>query len=74
MGNWHIAIDGMGMHHNPNDSRDANKMASEFVQSLKKAGHSIYQATFTHGGADFLVPDDTVEKDVDSARSVEANG
>ncbi len=49
MGNWHISIQGTGIHHNENP-KDANLMAADFVAALKAAGHSIEFATFTSGG------------------------
>jgi hypothetical protein len=52
MGNWNITVQGTGCHHNPSLAYDANKMAAEFVQKLRDAGHTITSATFTHGGAD----------------------
>lgn len=54
MGNWHISIEGVGIHHNVDTPKDANKMAEKFVKDLKEAGHSITKATFTHGGSDDL--------------------
>jgi hypothetical protein len=54
MGNWNITIRGVGAHHNKKLAHDANRMAAEFVQMLKDAGHSVVSATFTHGGEDYL--------------------
>lgn len=54
MGNWHISIEGVGFHHNTNEPRDANKMAKEFVDKLKEAGHTIIKASFTYGGSEEL--------------------
>ncbi len=54
MGNWHISIQGIGAHHNPNNPNDAEKMAAEFLHDLKEAGHLIGAATFTHGACDEL--------------------
>lgn len=56
MGNWNINIQGIGCHHNTDLAIDANKMAAEFVQKLKDAGHTVEAATFTHGGKDNLLP------------------
>jgi hypothetical protein len=53
MGNWHIAIRGLGIHHNGVQS-DANEMAKVFVAALKAAGHQVLGATFTSGGEDNL--------------------
>jgi hypothetical protein len=53
MGNWHISIEGVGIHHN-HDPKDANVMANKFVQDLMAAGHTIYKASITHGGSDAL--------------------
>jgi hypothetical protein len=52
MGNWHISIEGVGVHHNANLSHDADRMAAVFVQQLIAAGHSVSKATFTYGGAE----------------------
>lgn len=37
MGNWHISIEGVGVHHNTDYEKDANKMAKQFVEDLKKS-------------------------------------
>lgn len=52
MGNWNITIRGVGVHHNLDKKleADANRMAAEFVEKLKEAGHSIVAASITHGG------------------------
>ncbi len=50
MGNWHISIQGVGSHHNPARADDADRMAADFVTALRKAGHNVALATFTHGG------------------------
>ena len=34
--------------------QDANKMAAEFVERLRAAGHAISEASFTHGGCETL--------------------
>jgi len=52
MGNWNITIRGVGSHHNKGVEHDANKMAAEFVQKLKSAGHNVVAASFTFGGED----------------------
>lgn len=52
MGNWNITIRGVGAHHNKGNADDANRMAAEFVQQLKDAGHTVTGATITHGGED----------------------
>lgn len=54
MGNWNINIQGVGIHHNQDQPKDANKMAKEFVRELKEAGHTVETATFTHGGKEEL--------------------
>lgn len=55
MGNWNINIQGVGAHHNAdNYSNDADKMAARFVEELKRAGHTVEAATFTHGGKEEL--------------------
>lgn len=65
MGNWNITIRGVGCHHNPDLPTDANRMAAGFVAALKRAGHAIQAATFTHGGEEnletpFMAPTDMV--------------
>lgn len=52
MGQWNITIRGTGSHHNAANPHDANRMAAEFVQALKNAGHSVLGATFTFGAED----------------------
>lgn len=54
MGNWHISIQGIGCHHNPDIPQDADRMSKQFVQELVAAGHHVSIATFTHGGAETL--------------------
>jgi hypothetical protein len=55
VGDWNINIQGVGIHHNGDRTpQDANRMAKQFVQDLKKAGHSVTAATFTHGGKEDL--------------------
>jgi len=54
MGNWTIVIEGHGIHHNRLESRDANRMAADFVQRLKDVGHEVHYASFTHSGIDFI--------------------
>lgn len=48
MGYYKITIKGLGAHHNKDteNKMDANKMAFEFVDRMKRAGHSISEATF----------------------------
>ncbi len=58
MGSWTIVIQGQGAHHNVDYDKDANRMAAEFVEALKEAGHKIESATFTHGGRDALAQKD----------------
>lgn len=54
MGNWHISIRGVGIHHNNGWLDDANVMTADFVRALKAAGHSVVSASFTYGGEDDL--------------------
>ncbi len=54
MGNWHISIEGQGVHHNAYLPVDANRMARKFVEELKAAGHHVSRASFHHGGAEKL--------------------
>ncbi len=49
MGDWNINIQGVGCHHNKDNPTDAEKMAQQFVEALKNAGHSVSHATFTYG-------------------------
>lgn len=50
MGNWNINIQGVGAHHNADYPNDANRLAEKFVEDLKRAGHTVEHAEFTHGG------------------------
>lgn len=50
MGQWNITVRGTGCHHNPKLATDANRMAAEFVERLKTAGHVVMSASFTYGG------------------------
>lgn len=51
MGQWTIVINGTGAHHNRAEY-DADWIAREAVEKLRKAGHSISGATFTYGARD----------------------
>lgn len=54
MGHYRITIDGHGQHHN-NQAGDAENLASDFVEQLKRRGHTVGSATFalsSHIGAD----------------------
>lgn len=55
MGNWHIAIDGHGVHDNGLD-HDAEARLREFVTQLVDDGHQVHHATITIGGARQYVP------------------
>lgn len=57
MGNWNITIEGVGAHHNKDYPKDANLMAAEFAKALRDAGHTVYHASFTHGGAENILPE-----------------
>jgi len=50
MGNWHISIDGHGVHDNGMDY-DAEVRLKEFVDQLLKDGHAVHHASITIGGA-----------------------
>ena len=54
MGQWNITIRGTGCHHNKDLPTDANRMAAEFVEQLKDAGHTVASATITFGAEDDL--------------------
>jgi len=63
MGNFHISIEGVGAHHGgtnddgtPKHPKDANVMAKQFADELKRAGHSVSKASITFGGKDDLLP------------------
>ena len=49
MGNWNINIQGVGCHHNKDNPTDADRMAAEFVERLRQAGHTVEHASFTSG-------------------------
>ena len=55
MGNWHIAIDGHGVHDNGLD-HDAEVRLQEFVAQLVKDGHAVHHASITIGSARKVVP------------------
>lgn len=62
MGDWHISIKGVGVHHNAKRGLDvpddADRMAREFVAKLKAARHVIHEATITtYGETESLVDD-----------------
>lgn len=50
MGNWHIAIDGHGVHDNGLD-HDAEQRLKKFVEQLLADGHQVHNATITVGSA-----------------------
>lgn len=54
MGNWNISIQGTGCHHNRKLKSDANRLAAQFVQTLRDMGHQVTSATFTHGAVDYI--------------------
>lgn len=54
MGNWNINIQGIGAHHNADNPKDADRMAKEFVEELKKS-HTVEHATFTYGAKQQLI-------------------
>ena len=49
MGDWHISVQGTGIHHN-GVVADADQRFARFVEQLRADGHTIVSATFTHGG------------------------
>lgn len=55
MGNWTITIHGVGAHHNEDYDKDANRMAAEFADKLKAAGHSVEHVSFTSGSREDLL-------------------
>lgn len=56
MGNFSIHIQGVGAHHNPGDNpQDADRMAAEFAERLKSAGHHVEHASITFGGKQELI-------------------
>lgn len=62
MGNWHIAIQGVGCHHNKDNPTDADRLFKTFVQKLKDVGHVVESATLTYGGKVEGIEKDTKEK------------
>lgn len=56
MGDWHISIEGTGVHDNTalDLPQDADRMARKFVEDLAAAGHTIVNATFTSGARRYL--------------------
>lgn len=55
MGNWHMSIDGHGIHDN-GLTEDAEARLSEFVEQLLADGHQVHHASITVGSARKLVP------------------
>jgi hypothetical protein len=53
MGDWTIIIRGHGQHHS-DSPKDAEMMASGFVQELCAAGHTVFDAFVAHGGCELL--------------------
>lgn len=54
MGNWHISVRGVGMHHNSGNPADADVLARALVAALKAAGHQVLGAAFTYGAEENL--------------------
>ena len=52
MGNFHISVQGVGIHHNKGRHDDADVLFAKFVAELKSFGHVITAATITVGGAE----------------------
>lgn len=46
MGRYAIVIVATGSHHNPDHHGDADKMAHQFCNKLREAGHSVESAEF----------------------------
>lgn len=46
MGTWSIEVRGTGSHHNKGGRDDAERLAAQFVQQLRLAGHTVRSATF----------------------------
>lgn len=55
MGNWHIAIDGHGVHDNGLD-HDAEQRLKTFVEQLIADGHGVHHASITVGSGRQYVP------------------
>jgi hypothetical protein len=49
MPDWIITIHGSGPHPAPDSHKDARLIADRAVRQLRKAGHVIYEASFTSG-------------------------
>jgi len=56
MGNWHIAIEGTGIHHNK-DEHDVNVLLGEFLKVLSQH-QSIERVSLTYGGRQVYFGDD----------------
>jgi hypothetical protein len=50
MGNWTIAVRGVGSHNN-GLPEDADNLAAELVKTLKAKGHNVIDADFTTGAS-----------------------
>ena len=48
MGNWNVTIRGAGQHHN-GYPRDVEKLVAEFVDKLRRNGHTVTAAVVTTG-------------------------
>lgn len=59
MGDYRILVEGHGMHHN-NRASDADHLARELVDNLKKTGHEISKAEIVLIGS-ALEPEDISE-------------
>jgi hypothetical protein len=63
MGNFHISIQGVGVHHNfkkgedgkviGQNPADADLLFKKFVEEMKSHGHNISFASITIGGAEY---------------------
>lgn len=52
MGRYGIVVVGVGAHHNPDNAGDAEKLAHQFVNRLRAAGHNVEIAQIEiEGGA-----------------------
>lgn len=61
MGQWVIVVEGTGAHHNKENPTDADRMAKRFVDELTRVGHTVRNASFTHGAAEGLQGERTPE-------------
>jgi hypothetical protein len=65
MGNWNITIQGVGAHGN-GLAIDAEQLYKQFIDDVRKAGHTLVHSSITSGGAYFdpvTIPSAKIEEE-----------